>query len=336
MEIGVCLIGCGRAGLIHAKNFVHAVPGAKLVAIADPIEAALESAKKELGDIPSYLDYHDALQNKNVQAVIIVSPTKFHCEIAVAAAEAGKHILCEKPMAMNEAECDAMIAAAEKAHVILQIGFMRRFDENFMAAKDLVDRGEIGDIVLIKSHTRGPSTPKPWMYDIKKSNGPLAEVNSHDIDTLRWFCGSEFAQLYAIGGNYRCEEAKTAFPDFYDQVLLTGSFCNGIQGCIDGAQGVGYGYDAQTEILGTKGVIHIGRTQEHFLTACSSDGKLKSQYITSWRKLFVDAYLAEDEHFIECIEKQQAPKVTGYDGKMAVRVVNAGNLSLTEKKIVVL
>lgn len=336
MLIGVCLIGCGRAGLIHAKNFLHAVPNAKLVALADPVPAALENAKRELGDLPSYLDYHDALSRDDVQAVIVVSPTKFHCEIVTAAAEAGKHILCEKPMAMNEAECDVMIAAAQKAHVILQIGFMRRFDENFIAAKEMVDQGEIGDIVLIKSHTRGPSTPKPWMYDIKKSNGPLAEVNSHDIDTLRWFCNSEFKQLYAIGGNYRCEEARVSFPDFYDQVLLSASFINGAQGCIDGAQGVGYGYDAHTEILGTKGVIHIGRKQEHFLTSCSSDGRIKSQHITSWRKLFVDAYLAEDEHFIDCIISQKTPNVTGHDGKMAVRVVNAGNISITEKRIVLL
>ena len=109
------------------------------------------------------------------------------------------------------------------------------------------------------SNTRGPSIPKPWMYDIKKSNGPLAEVNSHDIDTMRWFTGSEFQTLYAVGGNYRCPDARTEFPDFYDNVVLAASFANGMQGILDGAQGVGYAYDAKVEVLGTKGLslIHI-------------------------------------------------------------------------------
>lgn len=332
--IGICLIGCGRAGLIHARNFVNKVPGATLTALVDPVPEALKAASEELHVSQCYTDYREALARDDVHAVIVVSPTKYHCEIVVAAANAGKHIFCEKPLAMTEAECDMMIAAAEANHVKLQVGFMRRFDESFMAAKEMIDAGEIGDVVLVKSHTRGPSTPQPWMYDIQKSNGPLAEVNSHDIDTLRWFTGSEFSSLYAIGGNYRCPSAVEAFPDFYDNVLMNASFVNGAQGCIDGAQGIGYGYDAETEILGTKGVIHVGRTQERFITACSKDGVLKTPYMTSWRKLFIDAYLAEDKHFVDCILNNLTPRVTGLDGKMVVRVVNAGNLSIVEKRIV--
>lgn len=208
--IGICLIGCGRAGMIHARNFVNKVPGASLVALADPVPEALNAASKELGVKVCYTDYHEALARDDIHGVIIVSPTMYHCEIVLAAA-AKKHILCEKPLAMTEAECDLMIAAAETNNVKLQVGFMRRYDESFMATKEMIDTGEIGDVVLVKSHTRGPSTPQPWMYDIRKSNGPLAEVNSHDVDTLRWFVGSEFESLYAIGGNYRCPDAIETF-----------------------------------------------------------------------------------------------------------------------------
>lgn len=332
--IGICLIGCGRAGLIHARNFYRRISGVKLTALADPLQAALTNASAELPGVPTYLDYHEAMARPDVDAVVIVSPTKYHCEIVLAAAAAGKHILCEKPMAMNEEECDLMIAAANKHHVKLQIGFMRRFDESYLSAKELIDAGEIGDVVMIHSHTRGPSTPQPWMYDIRKSNGPLAEVNSHDIDTLRWFSGSEFSNLYAIAGNYRCPEVKESFPDFYDNVLLIGQFQSGAQGSIDGAQGVGYGYDASVEILGTCGVIQVCRKQEQFITACSKGHDMKTPFISSWRKLFTEAYLAEDQHFIDCIEKDKTPRVSGIDGKMAVRIVNAGNLSLTEKRII--
>lgn len=334
--VRIALIGCGRAGMIHARNFFNKVQNAQMVAVVDPVETAMRAAQQELRVPYGYLSYEEALQNPEIDAVVIVSPTKYHRDIALAAAAAGKHILCEKPMAMNEQECDEMIAAAETHGVKLQIGFMRRYDESYLTAKEMVDAGEIGDIVLIKSHTRGPSTPQPWMYDIRKSNGPLAEVNSHDIDTLRWFAGSELSYLFAIGGNYRCPEAREKFPDFYDNVLVNCSFENGIQGCIDGAQGVGYGYDAHTEILGTRGVIHIGRTQDQFVTTCDKQGFQRTPYMTTWRKLFKDAYLAEDIHFVECIEQDLSPRVTGLDGKMAVRVVNAGNISLMEKRIVTL
>ena len=271
---------------------------------------------------------------KDVDAVIIATPTKYHCEIVEAAACAGKHILCEKPMAMTVEECNLMDAAAKKNGVILQIAFMRRFDTSFKAAKAMVDAGEIGDVVMVRSNTRGPSIPKPWMYDISKSNGPLAEVCSHDIDSLRWFTGSDFKTVYAIGGNYRCPDAKKDFPDFYDNVILNASFTNGCQGMIDGAQGVLYGYDARCEILGTKGCIYLGNTSENSVTLCRSNMQKSSEYINSWKYLFREAYLSEDCDFVSAVLEQREPNVTAYDGKMAVLTVNAGNLSIKEKRSV--
>ncbi|NLG25906.1 MAG: Gfo/Idh/MocA family oxidoreductase [Clostridiales bacterium] len=331
--IGVCLIGAGRAGMIHARNFAGRVPGARMAAVADPVQAARDAAMAELNVERGYADYRDALADPSVDAVVIVSPTKYHREIALAAAAAGKHILCEKPMAMDEAECDDMIAAAEKYGVKLQIGFMRRYDASYLRAKQMIDDGAIGDVVLVKSHTRGPSVPQPWMYDIRVSNGPLAEVNSHDIDSSRWFAGSELKRLFAVGGNYRSPDAREKYPDFYDNVALTGVFENGVQCMIDGSQGVGYGYDAHTEIVGTKGVLRVGRDAEQFVT-CATAGALTTPFVSSWRTLFRDAYLEEDVQFAECIRTGEAPRVTGLDGKMAVRVVKAGNRSIAEGRIV--
>lgn len=333
-EIGVCVIGAGRAGMIHAVNFKKNVPYARLVAMADPVEDAAKMACEELGLSRYYTDYNEALSDPEIDAVVVVTPTVYHCEIVVAAANAGKHILCEKPMAMSEQECEAMIDAAEKNNVKLQIAFMRRFNESFLQARDVVDSGEIGDVVLVKSLTRGPSIPQPWMYDIGKSNGPLAEVNSHDIDTLRWFTGSEFATVYAIGGNYRCPEAAGEFPDFYDNVVLSATFENGMQGSIDGAVSVNYGYDARVEILGTRGVIFLGQVHDRTIAVCNSKSGVVRPVMNSWRNLFKDCYLAEDIHFTECIRDDKKPRVTGLDGKMAVRVVKAGNLSIQEKRIV--
>ena len=334
-KIGICVIGSGRAGMIHATNFAKNVPGAELIAVVDPIEEVAKSAAKELGIDTYYLNYEQALNNNAIDAYVIVSPTKFHVDTVVALANEKKHILCEKPMGMSVEECDQMIHASSANDVKLQIGFMRRFDSGFCKAKEMIDAGMIGDIVMVRSNTRGPSIPRPWMYDIKKSNGPLAEVNSHDIDTMRWFARSEFKQLYAIGGNYRCPDAREEYPDFYDNVVMTASFESGAQGMLDGAQGVGYAYDAKVEILGTQGCINLGTLKGDNVLLCSSKTKQGTYpLVESWRNLFKEAYLNEDTAFINCIYQNNVPKVTGYDGKMAVKVVNAGNISIVEKRIV--
>ncbi|MFA6763044.1 MAG: Gfo/Idh/MocA family oxidoreductase [Sphaerochaetaceae bacterium] len=329
--VNICVIGSGRAGLIHARNFIGRVDNAKLVALCDPVPTALEAASNELGVDKRYTDYHQVLEDPSIDAVVVVTPTVFHRDIVCAAAEAKKHILCEKPMAMNEKECLEMNVAAEKHGVKLQIGFMRRFDASFRYAKQQIESGVIGDIVLVKSVTHGPSVPQPWMYDIAKSNGPLAEVSSHDIDTMHWYGNSYIDEVYAIAGNYRSSEAKKDFPDFYDNVVLSARFLSGAQGILDGAQGVRYGYDARVEILGTHGIIHVGRNQEHSVMTISPEG-IRSPYVQSWRTLFLDAYLEEDKAFVSSIIKDTAPLVTGLDGLEAVRVVNAGNTSIKERQ----
>lgn len=331
--INVCLIGAGRAGMIHGHDYAGSVPGAKLYAVCDPVGDAAKKAADELDAEVFYKDYQEALKDEKIDAVVIACPTKFHKEIAVNAAFAGKHIFCEKPMAMDEQECDEMIQAAQKNGVKLQIGFMRRFDESFQEAKRLIEAGEIGEVVSVRSHTRGPSKPKEWMYDISISNGPLGEVCSHDIDTVRWFTGSEISSLYAIGGNYRNKEIAEKYPDFYDNVIMSVEFENGMQGIVEGAQYVQYGYDARVEILGTDGIISLGDIHEKKVLTCTKNHQIKRPTMHSWTYLFKDAYVEEDTAFIEAIQNDTEVLATGHDGKMAVRIVRIGNESLKEKRI---
>lgn len=328
-KVGIAIIGSGRAGMIHARNFARGIDGARLVAIVDPVAEARESALRELGIEKSYADYYDALDDPEVNAVIVVTPTVLHRKIVVAAAAAGKHIFCEKPMAMNVAECQEMIEACRHSGVQIQIGFMRRYARDFIAAKEAINAGRIGEPVLIKSLTHGPSVPQPWMYDIAKSNGPLAEVNSHDIDTLRWIADDDIAEVYAIGGNYRCPEAKEKYPDFYDTVAMTLRFVRGAEGMIDGAVSVGYGYDSRMEILGTKGALFVGSLEESRLVVCSSSNKeLSTPAVKSWRSLFIDAYREEDLAFVHCIHEDRECSPSGSDGLAAVETVVAGNQSI--------
>lgn len=331
-NIGIAVIGTGRAGMIHAQNFSKNVKHANLVAIVDSDYQNLQRAGDELGCGSLYTDHEVAIdENPDIDAIVVATPTVLHRPIVKYAAERGKHILCEKPMAMDLAECALMNEVVKRYKVKFQIGFMRRYDKSFQAAKARIAAGEIGEVVQVKSLTHGPSVPRPWQYDIKKSNGPLAEVNSHDIDTLRWFTASEFSEVYALAGNFRCPEALPEFPDFYDNVSMLSSFENGAQGFIGGAVSVNYGYDSRVEILGTKGVLFIGSLKENTVLGCNRDG-LTQSVIRSWMYLYEDAYLAEDRDFVDCILEDRAPVATGIDGMMAVKVVNAGNLSIRERR----
>ncbi len=327
-KLKVCVIGAGRAGLIHARNFAAGIQGTRLAALCDPDAQALERACGELDVAKRFTDYRAVLDESEIDAVFVVTPTIYHHDIVVAAAQAGKHVFCEKPMAMNVAECREMIDSVQAAGVKLQIGFMRRFDDGFRYAKERIDNGEIGDVVLVRSVTHGPSVPQEWMLDVRKSNGPLAEVNSHDIDTLRWYTGSEFSQVFAYAGNYRNLDQREAYPDFYDNIIMVGRFENGMQGCLEGAASVGYGYDARVEILGTDGILFVGSLQGSTVVQANRNGMLNSPAVKSWRNLFAQAYRNEALSFARAVLEGRDPEVTGHDGMKAVQVVNAGNESV--------
>lgn len=328
--INVCLIGTGRAGMIHGRSYNGNVPNARLVAICDPSQENLDKAQAELQVPYVYSDYKEALKNEEIDAVIVVTPTGLHKEIVVSAAEAKKHVFCEKPMAISAEECDDMIEACSKHKVALQIGFMRRFDESFRRGKEIIDTKEIGEVTLLKSMTHGPSEPKAWMYDISNSKGPIGEVNSHDLDTLRWYANAEVKMIHAIGHNFRSPEVALEYPDYYDTVAILLEFDNGILGIIDGAQYVQYGYDSRAEILGTKGNVMIGTQKNDNVCVAMSNKQLQQQAMPSWTKLFKDAYINEAKAFIQAIMDGSEPLVSGYDGKMALILVEEGVRSLKE------
>lgn len=332
-KVKVCLIGCGRAGMIHARNYAGSVKEAELAAICDPMDENLNAMQQELKGIPYiYHDYREALQNEEIDAVIVVTPTQFHHDIVIAAAEAGKHVFCEKPMANTAEECDEMIKACADHHVKLQLGFMRRFDKSFSRGKELIESGAIGDVTMIKSNTYGPSEPKPWMFDVRKSYGPIGEVNSHDFDTIRWYAGSEVKTIHALGHNFRSPEMAEKFPEYYDTCTVMLEFENGILGVVTGAQYVKYGYDSRTEILGTDGIIKVGSQKTNEVEMVTAGKGIQMDSMDSWRTLFRDAYLAEAKAFINCILEDSEPKVTGHDGKMALMLVHEGLRSILEKR----
>ncbi|MDA0578744.1 MAG: Gfo/Idh/MocA family oxidoreductase [Verrucomicrobia bacterium] len=323
-----CVIGAGRAGLIHARNLAGRIRAASLVALCDPDANTLQKAGSELGVATLLPDYRAAVARTDIDAVVIVTPTFLHAEIACLAAQHGKHIFLEKPMAVSAAECQAILAAVQQAQVKLQIGFMRRFDAGFMEAQEFIRAGHLGRVMIIKSTGRGPGGPGNWMYDLRKSNGIVAEVNSHDLDSIRWLTGLEYENVFAQGHNFKCPEARQDWPDFYDNVVAQFRLSEQAMGVVDGTCPAHYGYDARVEVLGENGVIFIGAAQQPGLVRIDRGGQVAGQAVKSWRTLFKDAYLAEMEHFVACIRDDQPPRVTGVDGLRAVEAVVAVNQSI--------
>ena len=272
----------------------------------------------------------DAVVDRAVDAVVGDPPRDAPRAVGRAAAAAGKHVLCEKPMAASPAQCDEMIAACETAGVKLQIGFMRRFDPGFRRMKELLDAGEAGEPTLVKSLTHGPSEPQGWMYDVSRSGGPLAEVNSHDFDTLRWLAGSEVAWVHAVGHNFRSPEVAAAYPDYYDTAACLLEFENGVLGMVEGSQYVRYGYDARAEVLGTTGHLSVGTQQANSVVLARGDGQLVEDSMPTWRTLFSAAYMEVDAAFVRCVHDGTEPEVTGHDGKMALMLAESAIRSLRE------
>jgi myo-inositol 2-dehydrogenase/D-chiro-inositol 1-dehydrogenase/scyllo-inositol 2-dehydrogenase (NAD+) len=225
-------------------------------------------------------------------------------------------------------ECRAINAAVAKAGVKLQIGFMRRFDEGFMQAKELLASGEMGRVMIIKSTGRGPGGPGPWMYDLAKSNGIVAEVNSHDLDSVMWFTGLPIERVFAMAHNFKCLDAKASHPDFYDNVVVSLGFQGGTMGTVDGTCPAHYGYDARVEILCENGLLMIGSYQQHGTVRVTLEGQVQGRAVKTWRNLFKEAYHAEMEHFVDCVLNDKQPRVTGQDGLNAVEAVVAINQSI--------
>jgi predicted dehydrogenase len=296
--VRVALVGAGRAGLVHGRNLAAGVQGARLVAVADPDPEALRRAAAELRCEPTLADPLAAATDDGIDAVVVASPTFTHAAVVEAALQAGKHVLCEKPLASTLEEALRIQAAAEGSSGALVMGFMRRFDAGFARAAERIRAGDIGDPVFVRSTGRGPGLPPEWANDPRRSAGLIAEVNSHDLDTVRWLSGREFQTVYAVGRAAKRPDLAARYPGFVDLVAVTCELSDGGLAQVDGACPAGYG--AVTDP------------------------------VRSWRELFADAYRAEDAHLVRVARGDEEPRVGVRDGVAALQAALAVNGSLRD------
>ncbi len=322
----LAVVGAGRAGMLHATNARRWLSAAELACIVDSDPARAQAAGVELG-VPAYGSLEQALVDARFDGVVVTTPTFTHPRIATLAALSGKHVLCEKPMALTLDECDRMAAAAEEAGIVLQLGFVRRFQPEFVEARRRIEAGEIGTPMIVKSLTRGPGLPPAWAHELERSNGLLAEVNSHDFDSVRWLVGSEIVRVYAETANFKGAERGVVAADFYDNAVVALRFASGALGTIDGTCPVDVGYDARVEVLGSEGLLMVGEHRATSLLEIRTRGRGEVPTYASWPQRFEWGYREELRGFVEAATAGTEPAAGGADGRAAVAAVIAANRS---------
>jgi len=335
-RVKVCVVGAGRAGEVHALNLSYRISLAELVAIVDQDLNLAKQLSQKVGGVHYYQTFRDALRSEEIEAAFITTPTFTHCPLTIEAAEAGVHVFCEKPMALSLEEAEKMISAARKNNIKLQIGFMRRFDPEIKKTKSLILDGVIGKPILVKSLTRGPGLPPRWALDPKTGIGMIAEVSSHDFDSVRWLMGSEAVSVFAVADALIRPELKEEYREYHDVYISMLRFENNGLGIVDGGCPVGYGYDARIEILGTDGLIMVGEVKGTTLLISKSDKKAVTETFQSWRNRFYEGYISEAESFLKAVTEDKTPEVTGEDGKKALELVLAAIESIRTNKPVAL
>jgi len=331
------MIGAGRVGRNHSQAITRHVPQGKIVALVDPVEKVRNETAVDFQIESQYESLDRALEKTEFEAVVITTPTPTHLSLTALAAEHGKHIFLEKPMALNLEECDRILSVVKKNNVILQLGFMRRFDPEFVVAAERIAAGEIGTPMMIKTNTHGPGLPPPWARDLRTSNGMLAEVNSHDWDTVRWLMDSNYQRVYTEVANFKGPANQIDIQNFYDNALVNIKMESGGLGLISGVCPCGYGYDARVEIIGDKGIMQIGELKGQSVVVCTNrDQGLIVPIVRTWPERFAWAYIYELEHFVRCVQSETTPRVGGDEGRWAVAGVLAGTKSFLEGRVVYL
>jgi myo-inositol 2-dehydrogenase/D-chiro-inositol 1-dehydrogenase len=326
--LNIGLIGAGRIGKVHATTLAYRIPAAKLLAVAD-IDAAAAQQLADQFKIPhATTHYRDVLSDPAIDAVLICSGTDTHARFIEEAANAGKHIFCEKPIAHSLAEIDRALAAADRAGVKLQVGFNRRFDANFRRVHDAIRRGEIGQPALLHIISRDPAPP-PIAY-IQVSGGLFLDMTIHDFDMARFLIGAEVEEVYTQAG-VTVDPAIGAAGDV-DTAMIMLKFTNGVIGVIDNCRRASYGYDQRVEILGSLGAVSTMNNYPN--AAIISDGArvYRDLPLNFFMERYTESFAAELVTFVDAVLHDTPVPVTGRDARAPVVMGLAAAKSLHERR----
>lgn len=327
-QLNVGIIGAGRIGRVHAETLAFRIPEARVASITDIRKEAAGAAAASFG-IPAVADSaEELLASPEVEAVIICSSTDTHADLIVRAAEAGKHIFCEKPVDHSLEKIDRALEAAARAGVKLQIGFNRRFDANFARVRRAVVEGEIGTPHLVHIISRDPAPP-PAEY-AAASGGMFLDMTIHDFDMARFLTGDEVEEVYTAAGAMIDPEIGRAGD--VDTALIVLRFRGGAIGTIDNSRKAVYGYDQRVEILGSRGSIATANCYPNEAVVSTATEIRRDLPLNFFMDRYTESFVEELRAFVRAVVDDTEPLVGGADGRVPVVMALAARKSYEENR----
>ena len=326
----IAVLGCGRIGQMHAAN-VAKHPRAELVTVYDVNQAAAETVAKALG-VTAAASAAEVFASPNVDAVLVATATPTHADYIEMAIAAGKPILCEKPIDLSLARVNACAAKIGNTSLPIQLGFNRRYAPGHASARSAMLAGDIGDLHQVIITSRDPAIP-PRAY-LEAAGGLFRDMTIHDFDLARFMLGEEPTEIFAIAGAL-IDPALGAALNEVDSAMFILRTASGKQCHINNSRTAVYGYDQRVELMGSKGMIISDNRKPHEMRRYSATTVEASQpYQFFFLERYSEAFMAEIDGFVDCIEKGAKPLASFDDGRRALILAEAAYLSLKERRLV--
>jgi myo-inositol 2-dehydrogenase/D-chiro-inositol 1-dehydrogenase len=331
VSIGICIFGAGRIGKLHAANIL-ATSRARVVSVVD-VNLDAATALAAASGARAGTNVEEALAFDDVDAVVICAPTNLHVHLILASARMGKGILCEKPIDLDIMRVDACLSEMERYAVPFAVGFNRRFDPTIARMKRSIDEGEIGNVEILIITSRDPAPP-PVEY-VRTSGGYFRDSTIHDLDLARWMLGEEPISVSAFGSNLVDPEIGEE-GDFDTAITslrtATGKLCQ-----INNSRRATYGFDQRVEVFGSAGMMQTLNQPETGLLrygtgATAAQDPLKNFFLERYE----ESFRKELDDFLDAVEVGHAPAVTGEDGRQALKLADAAELSARTGKTIAL
>ncbi|EBF3759629.1 D-chiro-inositol-2-dehydrogenase IolG2 [Salmonella enterica subsp. enterica serovar Typhimurium] len=319
------VIGLGRVGKMHVEN-MYLLPQLDIICAADYFIEEMSDWLYSVNITSGYKIYQELLQRDDIEAVFIFTSTDMHEEIVTAAAQAGKHIFCEKPLSMNEDEQASMavLRKVKEKGVTLQVAFNRRFDPQFHEVFELVRSGKIGRPQMIKITSRDPDLLPHDL--IKRIGGLIFDFTMHDFDMARFMMQDEVSEVYVKGNTLIDPSLKNI--DDVDTLAVMLTFRNGGYALIDNSRRAVYGYDQRVEVFGSEGMAYADNVSESTVKVFNSQHCIMKNPLPDFTVRYREAYRTEILHFIDSVLHHTPVVCTGEDALLAQRIAIAAQQSL--------
>ena len=323
-SLRIAVLGTGRIGRMHAEHIAFRVPNALLVAVVDlKVDLAHECAVA--CGIDDYGTSVDAiLSRQDVDAVAICTASTTHTDIIIAAAAAGKHIFCEKPIDLTLNRIDSALKAVKDAGVMLQVGFQKRFDPSYRRVRRAIDSGEIGTPHSVHIASRDPAPP-PIEF-LRTSGGLFLDMTIHDFDMSCYLMGHDVDTVYAAAavrvdpaiGEIGDVDTATVVLQYHDGTLLT----------IENSRLSAFGYDQRVEVFGSKGSIRVDHAYPNATILATRDGVRRDVPYHFFLDRYKDAYIEEMRAFTDAVLAGASSPLSGEEARMPVVIGLAAKQSL--------